>query len=424
MLSLEFWVGFALLVVMLLSTTANVALRHLSRVRLSELLEKRGKPHLLERLIGPRHDFLVTTSCVRICAIVVLLLLMTDLFIVERGEQAVREYVGVFIASMVLITVMGVTLPSAWARYAGEPFLLAMLPALVLLRYAFYPLITLQRITDGLIRRLAGIPENGQEDAAAEELEKEILDAVTQGELAGAVHEADADMIESVMEFRNTDVGQVMTPRTEVIALPDTATLIEAKELISREGHSRIPIYGDSIDEIKGVLYAKDLLNLNESTPFDPREIMRKVPFVPETKPVADLLQELREKKVHLAVVVDEYGGTAGLVTIEDIVEEVFGEIADEYEPPEPESIDRIDDMTLEVDPRLHIDELNEALGVDIPEAEDYDTIGGFIFQSMGKIPETGEEFAFGNLRFTVLDAEERKINRLRVQRLPDEAVA
>jgi CBS domain containing-hemolysin-like protein len=141
---------------------------------------------------------------------------------------------------------------------------------------------------------------------------------------------------------------------------------------------------------------------------------------VPESKPIADLLQELREQKVHLAIVLDEYGGTAGLVTIEDIIEEIVGDIADEYETPAPESIRRIDEHTIEVDARVRIDEINEQLRTELPEGEDYDTVGGFVFSALGKIPETGEELSYQNVKFRVIDAEQRRINRLRVQVTPD----
>jgi CBS domain containing-hemolysin-like protein len=151
---------------------------------------------------------------------------------------------------------------------------------------------------------------------------------------------------------------------------------------------------------------------------------MRKVPFVPEAKRISDLLAELRQQKVHLAIVLDEYGGTAGLVTIEDILEEIVGEITDEYEEPEPDPIHRVADNALEVDGRVHIDEINEELGVELPEGDDYDTIGGFVFTSMGKIPATGEEMWHGNVRLKVIDAEERRINRLRVEVVPDKTPA
>ncbi|UCD30447.1 MAG: HlyC/CorC family transporter [Planctomycetota bacterium] len=419
----ELFIGLVLLIIVVLFTTANMAIRHFSRARLSERLERRGKAELLGRLLDCQNDLLFVTALVRMGAILALVLLIAHFLGVSSSSESevTSKYVVIFLVSIVLIAVFGVAVPNAWARYNGDTFLAFALPTLLGIRFILYPLLAFYHLVDGLVRRLAGVPNNNEEETEADQIEKEILDVVSEGEAAGAVHEEDADMIESVMEFRDTDVGEIMTPRTEVSALPATVTLAEAKDFIEQEGHSRIPIYGENIDEIKGVLYAKDLLSLDEAG-FDPLRIMRKVPFVPETKRVPDLLQELREKKVHLAVVLDEYGGTAGLVTIEDILEEIVGEIADEYEAPEPEPMRQIDSNTIEVDARVHIDEINDALKIELPEDEDYDTVGGFVFSTMGKIPVVGEELSYSNIKFRVLDAEERKINRLRVEVAREEA--
>jgi len=421
---LETWVGLALVVVVTLFTTANVALRHFSRVQVAERLEALGRAAWLQRLIDDRHDLIFCTSVIRVSAMLALVLLITHLLGAAPTAEPVRRYAAIFVISMTVLLVVGVAIPHAWARYAGDSFLIAALPVLIVLRYGLWPLLAVEHLADGLVRRLAGVPRTEQAGAEAEQIEQEILSAVSEGEAAGTVHEDDADMIASVIEFRDKDVAAIMTPRTGIVALPVTATLIEAKEMIIREGHSRIPIYSQNIDDILGVLYAKDLLSCDEREPFDPTEIMRKVPFVPETKPIPDLLAEMREKKVHLAIVVDEYGGTAGLITIEDIIEEIVGEISDEYEAAEPAPIRRINERTVEVDARVRIDELNEELNVDLPEDKDYDTVGGFLFSEMGKVPAAGEEMRFHNVCFRVLDAEARKINRLRIEVIPEESPA
>jgi len=406
------------------ASTANVALRHFSRAQLAERLEARGRSGWLDRLVDYRDDLIFCSSVIRVCAMLALVLLITHLFGGGPQAEPTYQYAVIFGTAMVVMLIVGVAVPNAWARYAGNGFILVTLPALIGLRHGLWPLLALEHMADGLVRRLAGVPKNDSGPDGAEQLEREILVAVSEGEAAGAVHEEDADMIASVMEFRDKDVAEIMTPRTEIVAMPTTATLFEAKETIVREGHSRIPVYGENIDDIQGVLYAKDLLNCDEREPFDPTEIMRKVPFVPETKRIPDLLKELREKKVHLALVVDEYGGTAGLVTIEDIIEEIVGEISDEYEAAEPEPIRRLDERTLEVDARVHIDELNEELHIELPEDKDYDTVGGFLFSEMGKVPTAGEELRYRNVRFKVVDAEARRINRLRVEVLAEEKPA
>jgi putative hemolysin len=417
MYSPEPWLGLLLLVLIVLSTTANVALRNASRVRLLERLGRAGQPpDLLNRLLERRSELLIATSTVRMVAVALAVLLAAHMVGIRPAAAPGRAYPAAFLIPMILILIAGVAVPNAWARYAGDAFLARSIHILLGLRYVLYPLVAFLRLFDELVRRLAGVPVMDEQESEAQQIEREILGVVSEAESAGAVNEEDAEMIESVIEFRDLQVGQVMTPRTEIVAVPSTATLFEVKETIAHEGHSRLPVYGENIDDIRGVVYAKDLLKLDGEARFDPLTVMRKVPFVPETKLVADLLAELRAKQVHIAIVLDEYGGTAGLVTIEDIVEEIVGEIADEYEAAPPETIHRIDDHTVEADARVRIDELNDELHLGLSEEEDYDTLGGFLFSQMGRIPAVGEEYRQGNLRFQILAAEERRISRVRVE--------
>jgi putative hemolysin len=424
--SSEIWIALLLLACMTLFSTAIVALQQMSRVRLFEQLEAKGKTDSINRLVAAREEMVFCFSFVRLSCILALAILIDNISGTKDGTRlsVVAEYGLVFLIALILAMVFGVVIPNAWARYGGGTFLARGLSALFFLRRVFYPLVALQHVSDSLIRRLAGIPKPNGIQEEADQIEKEILGVVSEGELAGTVHEDEADMIESVLEFRDTSVGEIMTPRTEIVALPAAATVAEAKELVTRSGHSRIPVFVENIDDIQGVLYAKDLLQLDGDAEFKPLELMRKVPFVPEAKRISDLLQELRTRKVHLAIVLDEYGGTAGLVTIEDILEEIVGEIGDEYEEHEPDPILRIDDHTLEVDGRVHIDEINEELGIELPEGEDYDTVGGYVFSTMGKIPLTGEEMWHTNVCLRVVDAEERRINRVRVEVVSDKTPA
>jgi len=417
----ELWVCIALMAVICFVTTAQIAIRHVSRAQLADRLEKRGRGYLLDRLSARREDLIFSTSLLRIAAILALVLVVARFYGIEADASPTLQYLAVFFTAAFFLTISGVTLASAWARYGGSSFLAWTLPVLLALSYVLYPFIALQNLAELILRRLAGLPSSDGGQAEADQIEQEILEAVTEGELAGAVHEDDADMIESIIRFRDTDVAAIMTPRTEIVAVPATANLVETKQTIAREGHSRIPVFEENLDDVRGVLYAKDLLMLEADAPFKPTDLMRKVPFVPETKRIADLLAELREKKVHLAIVVDEYGGTAGLVTIEDIVEEIIGEIADEYEQAEPEPMRKIDARTFELDARVHVDELNDELDIALPEDKDYDTVGGFLFSELGRVPATGEQLRYGNIRLSVLDAEDRKVNRVRIEVLPEE---
>ena len=224
-------------------------------------------------------------------------------------------------------------------------------------------------------------------------------------------------MIESVLDFRGTTAREIMTPRTDIIAIETGTPRGDVLEIILSEGHSRYPVFKGSIDNIIGMLYAKDLLHdLNKPPDSEGIEYrLRKPYFVPESKSLRDLLSSFQSQKVHLAVVLDEYGGTAGVVTIEDILEELVGEIIDEYEPPQPEPLVRINERTIELDARYEIDKLNYECRLNLPEDDDYESIGGFVISKLGRIPAAGFTFEHQNLHFTILDAGPRKIHRLRV---------
>jgi len=291
---------------------------------------------------------------------------------------------------------------------------------LVGLRVLCLPVIKFLELFDPVMRRLAGVPIPDAK-SAADELEQEILDVVSEGELHGAVDEEEKEMIESVIELGDTRVVEIITPRTEIVALPADADLAAVLEAIRSEGHSRIPVYEGTIDTILGVLYAKDLLGRAEDAPFQLRSVMRKALFIPESKLVRDLLRELQKQKVHIAIVLDEYGGTSGLVTIEDILEELVGEIGDEYETTAPATLKRIDETTFEVDAGMRIYDLNDQLNVMLPDDRDYETVGGFVFSTMGKIPKVGESCQFNNVGIQVLAAEPQRITRLLVKVAPTE---
>jgi putative hemolysin len=408
-----FWLTVILIGVTCFISAANLALRHLSRAKIIEIAERQDRGHRADAIVRHLSELTLMTSTVRMAVNLMLVLVIVHMFR-DRQDQPVVYYGSIFLASVLLVLVFGVAIPNGWAKYAGEPLLVASAPLLNVLRVVFHPVVAFLRLFEVLVQRLAGVPfTDGQADA--EQMEQEILTVVSEGEAQGAVDEEEKEMIESVMELDEMQVGQIMTPRTEILALPSTATLFEAKDLIAREGHSRMPVYDESIDNILGVLYAKDLLNFERTDDFDATRVMRKVPFVPETKPIRDLLREFRTNKVHIAVVLDEYGGTAGLVTIEDIMEELVGEITDEFEPPAPETMKRLDADTVEADARVHVKELNDELGIALPEDEDYDTIAGFVCSALGRIPSAGEEMHHGNVHIRILDAEARKINRLRI---------
>jgi putative hemolysin len=230
-------------------------------------------------------------------------------------------------------------------------------------------------------------------------------------------------MIENVLELSSSTADEIMTPRTDIVALEVNSDLQKVLETIAVAGHTRVPVYEDNIDKLIGLVYAKDLLTEIGKNPadFKLRDKMRLAYFVPETKPLRVLLHEFQNRKLHIAVVLDEYGGTAGIVTLEDILEELVGEITDEYEETPAEPVKKIDENTIEADARTYIDDLNDEFELSLPEDEDYDTVGGFVFSRLGYIPKADETFEYEGLKFTIASAEARRIRRIKIQKVTEQ---
>lgn len=254
--------------------------------------------------------------------------------------------------------------------------------------------------------------------------EKELQDAINSSEEEGILNESEGDMLQSIFEFGDTIVREVMVPRTDMVCCPAGATLSDFLELIINSGHSRVPLFEGSTDKIVGVVYAKDLLRnwgANDET-LTLTEVMRTPYFIPETKLIEDLLKEFRTKRVHMAIAVDEYGGTSGLITIEDLLEEIVGDIQDEYDREAPRMQPQ-EDGTLLVDARTSVEELEEYYEIEIPR-EKFDTIGGYLFHLLGNVPKAGEKVADNGLVLMVEESDERKIGLVRVWRETDQSSA
>ena len=247
--------------------------------------------------------------------------------------------------------------------------------------------------------------------------EKELQEAINSSEEEGILNESEGDMLQSIFEFGDTIVREVMVPRTDMICSPADATLSQFLELIISSGHSRIPLYQGSADQIVGVVYAKDLLrNWGASdAALALTAVMRPPYFIPETKRIEDLLVDFRTKRVHMAIAVDEYGGTSGLITIEDLLEEIVGDIQDEYDLEEP-WIQPQKDGSLLADARANVEELEEYYDIVIPR-EKFDTIGGYLFHLLGNVPKAGEKVSDNGLVLMVEDSDERKIGKVRIWR-------
>ncbi len=232
------------------------------------------------------------------------------------------------------------------------------------------------------------------------------------------LEEDEKRMVSRIIEFGDTTVKEIMVPRIDIICASLETPLDKVKELITKHGHSRIPIYKDNIDNIIGIIHAKDLLLIESEEKIDLSKFVRKPYFIPESKKIDELLKEMKKEKIHLAVVVDEYGGTSGLVTMEDILEEIVGEIQDEYDM-EEEKIKKIDDKNFRVSAHLSIEDLNEALGTNIPEKE-FETIGGYIYDLVGSVPKEGESLESSGLKFLVEKVVGQRIKTVKVTKLKE----
>ena len=318
-----------------------------------------------------------------------------------------------------VLYIFGLVIPHSISEHAAERLILSF-GWFIRAVYALAAPLRALFFIDEAVKRLAGA------HAVTEkmELEEELLDVVTEGEREGSLGELERDMIESVVELNSTTTEQIMTPRTDIEGVALTNDLKTIRNFIEQAGHSRIPVYEGDLDHIVGILYAKDLLRFvgEDISDFDLRAMVREAVFVPENKPVLELLVELRARKVHIAVVLDEYGGTTGIVTLEDILEEIVGEIEDEYEPEgetEPEINVDLDSRSAVIDARAYVRDANEALepiGVTLPEHEDYDTVGGYVLSVLGHIPSAGESFRQNGHAVTILEAEPTRVSRLRVE--------
>jgi len=421
------YVGWVVLLICLLTggtlffSVNAIALRTFSRVRLQDAFKtankKRSAEELTERLVENAEGLILTCSLYRLIFNMCLLLLLVAVFANSHpaGLQ-IKDYVLTFIIAMAIFSVFGLAIPHAWAKYAGEKILSRTYRFLTFFERLAWPILYVLKVYDRLVRRLAGVVETTPEEQQ-EEKQEEFLNGLEQQRMEGVVDEEEQEMIENVLELSETTADEIMTPRTDIVAVEVSSDLQAILETINTAGHTRVPVYEENIDSIIGLVYAKDLLAEIGKNPqdFKLRNKIRDAYFVPETKPLRVLLHEFQNQKQHIAVVLDEYGGTAGIVTLEDILEELVGEITDEYEKTPPKPIKKIDQNTIEVDARAYVDDLNDEFELDLPENEDYDTIGGFVFSHLGYIPKTGESFDYENLKFTIVAAEPRRIKRIRI---------
>jgi len=258
-------------------------------------------------------------------------------------------------------------------------------------------------------RRLARIEPS-------ENIEKEIQQLIDEGEQRGLISEDEGEMIQGIFSFRDTIAREIMVPRTDAVYARVEARISDVIDIIIQSGHSRIPIYQESIDNIVGILHAKDLLSYWGQGDLEARTIMRAPFFIPETKKISEVLKDLRDNKSHMVIVIDEYGGTAGILTLEDIIEEIIGDVMDEYDA-EQKLITECEDGSVSVHARLDVEELEDYLKVELPEGK-FESVGGFVISLLGRVPAVDEAFTYKDLEFVVEAADNRKVEKVRIRKV------
>lgn len=402
------------------------SLRDLSRPALEQIATIRHRSRArIERIADDPEGHAAAIALPRTaCNLIVAIAVVMWVAGMRRMETPtwVELTLGAGVAS-VLLWIFGQVIPNSIAKHAAEVTVYAWAPLLRVAYVVGKPFTSMARWMDEIVRRLAG----NEHQNKAEAVQEELMEVVEEAQSEGTVDAVERNMIEAVVNFRDKTVAQVMTPRTEIQAMDLATDLSGVTAAVRSVGHSRIPVYEGSLDHVVGIFYVKDLMKWlagegsRSGKGFSLRTVLRPAFFVPETKTIRQLLPELLARRTHIAMVADEYGGTAGLITIEDIIEEVFGDIQDEYEEPMTETAEvKIDAgaRSAEIDARAYIRDANDALaalGTELPESEDYDTVGGFVTVTMGRIPSSGETFQHDDLTLTVLAAEPTRVTRIRL---------
>lgn len=350
---------------------------------------------------------------------------LEELLAAQFGADAGWIYgVALLIAFLIVtfvVMVLGQTLPKKLVAYKAEEFAFFAVTPIRLLGWIFKPLTWLILQTGRLMVRLLGYDPAKANAGITEEEIRMLVDA---GNENGTIELSEREMINNVFEFDDRSVGEIMTHRTDISAVSTEDSVAKVLNIALEEGFSRIPVYEEDIDNIVGILYAKDLLELAGKTDIEQKKIidyMRPVIYVPESARCRMLFKEFKESKVHMAVVVDEYGGTAGIATMEDLLESIVGNIQDEYDQ-EVDEIEKLDDSTYSFDGGVLIDKVEEILDVDLDVDEDTDTLGGLIANTVGRIPQDGEMLSviIKNIEFTVMVVTERRIVRVKAHKLPE----
>ncbi|MBK5223049.1 MAG: HlyC/CorC family transporter [Acidimicrobiia bacterium] len=409
--------GIAGVVVLVLSAgvlaMAETSLTHLGRARARALEEEEvAGARLLSQMLDNREQYL---NPVLLLVLICHLSSATIIAVLADHRWGLQGVLGALAVEIIVVFVVAEAAPKTWALQAPSRSAVVAAP-LVRTLAGFPPLRWVTGLLVGIARLLVPGRTRVQGPAVSE---GELLAFAGVAAEESVIDSDEQELIESIIEFGDTVVREVMVPRPDMVTVSADYRVADVMEIVVMNGFSRIPAYGNGIDDVVGIAYAKDLMraDLDQRSNDPVRTVLRPAHFVPESKHVASLLREMQAEQYHIAIVVDEYGAAAGLVTLEDLIEELVGEIVDEFDVEDP-MIEPLAGGNVRVNARLAVDELNELLGAHLPEG-DWDTVGGLVFDMLGHVPVEGEAVEVDGFRLRADKVQGRRIGRVRVERIP-----
>ena len=424
-------ISFALLFLVALFNQCDEAFFAVGETRLRELEDENNrKAAKILAIISKERQFItrirlntIATTLIGVFCLTNLTYLLTELFlpafpsVMDYTFTAVFASFLLFLVAFLLYGTFGVILPRRLAHKNAEKSALSLVGIFYFFYATMYPLYGICRLISWPFIKIAGMDPREDPETVTED---DIIELIEDVEEIGALEESQKDMLNNIFAFDDITAGEIMTPRTDMATVEVSEPVVEALATAVEFGYSRLPVYQDDIDQVIGVLYIKDLLPyVGRAIPktVTIRKLLRDTLFVPDTKKCDELFEEMNDKHLQMAIVVDEYGGVAGVVTIEDLLESIVGNMQDEFDN-EEEEVSRIDDDSYEVDGTLSINELSELLDRELPEG-DYDTVAGFLLDLLGQIPEENEETVidYEGLTFTIQEMDDRRIERVLIRR-------
>ncbi len=415
---LSFFIILICIILIAILSSSEVAFISLNRIRLRHLIEKGNEKAKIAEKIRDEHDRLFSAVILSGNLFTVLATSVgTAVAITIMGED-----IGVIIATItmtILTVIFGELAPKTFAVSHAEKISLAMARPIQMYIRLISPVVSIFNTISNFIITLFG----GEVRPSPHLLTEEEMKAMIKiGEEEGAIEKEEQEMLHNVFAFGDKKVTEAMVPRTELVTVPEDAVFADVLSLVAEEGYSRYPVTFENVDNIVGVLYLKDILRkmAKEDVPTDTpiRGFVRDAFYIPESKMVTALLDDMQKNKFQIAIIVDEHGGTTGLITLEDIMEEIVGGLQDEFEAIEAEKeVEVVDERTFVVSGTTGIDEINELVGIEI-ESEEFHTIGGYLFGLFGHLPKTGEQLRYHDLRFLILEMDGKKIEKIKITRI------